>query len=257
MASRKLWEDFKSGMARGAGYHVLTALLGGTGGAIALYDLLKTQAGQWAPFIAVYVGLFLFFGILITTNQYLELRERARRRAAANPTPTMIEKHLRDWLLKFGFQLKYGQPPPIAHFQMIVHDDQGTGLFVQQQRDIPYIVIGSTLQLENDEESARVQSAITRPRSTVLHELQIELAQLGVEYTLKAQGGGRFAVGGPPLERILILHKSIFDESTTDLKFFHDIMLVRRGIALASSVLGRSGNALDPLQDSAKSPEGV
>jgi hypothetical protein len=141
----------------------------------------------------------------------------------------MIERQLRDWLYKFQYEIK-DDPQPHAHFQMRARDAQGLVITIFQGRGEPFVTIISGMKLGNDDFGDRVRSVLADPKATAGDDLSIQLTLLGVE----------FIIEGTPPESVRIQHKVMFDASITDLRFIHDMMLVRRGLGLTQSVFHRA-----------------
>jgi hypothetical protein len=246
MATSGRWDRIKSAVLDNVVSYILAAVVSGVAAGAALYPSIKAIAGRWAPYLVAYTILFVFLAVLLSVNQVQQIAARARMRKAANRTPAMIESQIREWLYGFGFEIK-DDAKPSSHFQMVARDDQGMRIVILQNIGRPYITIATTIVLANDEIGNRARATLANPRSTVLNDLAIQLAQLGVEFDLQ----------GSPMERIVIQHKVIFDETMTALKIYREMMLVRRGLGLAQNVFDQAGKILDSTKGSAKEPGGI
>jgi uncharacterized protein DUF2299 len=199
------------------------AVIAAVGAIAAIYQSLRDELGPIAPYVAVYLVLFLVAVALLIVNQLHFIHERGQRRRRANLTPVEIERLIRDWLYSFKFEIK-DDPQDYAAFQIRATDSESRHVTVFQRKGEPYVTITTRLILPDD----MVPVLVGDPKSTFLPELSLHLAPLGVEYRKE-----------PSSNDVYVAHVVVFDESMTPLKFINDIGLVRRGLTIVHSLIAR------------------
>lgn len=155
-------------------------------------------------------------------NQFNTFRERRRRQTKD------IETMIRDWLYKNNFTIK-NDPTTNAIFRFVARDEQGRPVVISQLKNESFLTLGAKL-LISEEDQQRLDPITKDEKLTILEDLRIELALIGVGY----EGISH------PLRTIIIQEKVPCDDTLTELAFLQKVMFIRRIQVLIGEFLRRA-----------------
>ena len=178
---------------------------------------------QSLPWYVIMLSPIGAFGLtLFSLNQYRLWQKRRSTKIER------IETVVRDWLHRYQFSVR-DDPQPNAVFQLVARDEQGRPVVVSQLRSELFLTLGARL-LVTREDQQRLDPITRDENLTLLEDLKIEMARIGVEF-----------IGiQHPLREIIIQEKIPCDDTLTELTFMQNVMFIRRIQVLIGEFLRRA-----------------
>jgi hypothetical protein len=226
-----LLPKFLSTLAADARTGIVGALAVSSG--LAVLVVFSGWMGIPAAFL---IAAILFAVIGLAWNQWEQVLERNRTKRLTNRSPLEVEHWVRDWLFKYKYQNR-NDPNPEAHFKIVVTKDNGQKLTIVLPKAHPFVVIAARLEPDPTEEKQATTAILLAPDTTFGADLAVELAQLGVDYSIHAK---------EKLE-VQVERKVPFDETITDLRFAREFLKVEGAVGIVFALAARAAiNARTP-----------
>lgn len=204
----KFWKEYHSDII-GVGVAVI----------IALGTSIWATAKAWQAPLIVPLAVGTFALVLFAINQWNTLASRWRKRN--------LENYVVNLLYKLGLGVKRENTSADEAFLLSVAIGR-EGVTIWQPKDrTDYLAIAVDLVL-NEQQQQQLDSITASPQSTLIEDLKILLAQLGVAYTGVQH----------PLRTIRIIAQ-ITPFSLQESSLLEAIELVRRGARLAAATMLR------------------
>jgi hypothetical protein len=230
----------------GSVWGVIGPLVVGAAGGFLLsrYQALQKVAGALTPLVAAYLGVFTFVCILVTINQLAEMQERGLRlrKERQEPSPEEIRQYVNDALQAAGHSVALSTPSIDREWKLIVTDQNGAGYAVSLRGTPLRLIIGHKLEYI-DAALAELTRIIQSPNSTLLDDLHLELARLGVQFKTDAPFSGVELVDDLPAREAMESHRFIDTFGIVQRARILTEVSIHRAITLYREVHGGNGES--------------